>query len=234
MKPGRFLALLVMVGILAGLFGMVVFGIVGFKKGMSSFAQSFDDFSGERVSAPTTVLQGTYESLGVSGPMDVTWQRAAKASFDVKCRPDTLKRIKYRLEDKSLEIHLTGKGDPGPVSIVVKGPQPASFSLAGSGDCVFDGLKGADFDVSVAGSGDVTLSGTLDDLQASIAGSGNLKADRLLSKSAEISIAGSGDAQVGTTDKLEVTIAGSGDVVYRGHPTVSQDVFGSGSVKRRE
>ena len=86
--------------------------------------------------------------------------------------------------------------------------------------------------MSIAGSGDINLGGTANELDASIAGSGTVKADRLKAKSVVLNIAGSGDATVWATDTMKLSIAGSGDVKYWGDAKVTQSVAGSGSIKR--
>jgi hypothetical protein len=88
------------------------------------------------------------------------------------------------------------------------------------------------FALSIAGSGDVVVSGTADEARFGIAGSGDIDARNLGAKKVGVSISGSGDAHVNATETLDAKVAGSGDVTYSGHPhDVSRRVSGSGSVE---
>jgi hypothetical protein len=86
--------------------------------------------------------------------------------------------------------------------------------------------------VSIAGSGDLNLGGTANELEGSIAGSGSIKADRLKAKNVVVKVAGAGEATIWATDTMKLSIAGSGDVKYWGEAKVTQSVAGSGSIKR--
>lgn len=112
-------------------------------------------------------------------------------------------------------------------------PQIDDLSIAGSGTIIgenaFNNL--GDLSISVAGSGDVKLSGTADKVSVSIAGSGDVDIQDLKAQNAKVSISGSGDCKVDVSGALDVSIAGSGDVAYKGSPRVSSSVSGSGKVK---
>ena len=93
-------------------------------------------------------------------------------------------------------------------------------------------VNAQDVTAAVAGSGDLSLSGSTQKSHLKVAGSGDLHASDLKSNDADASIAGSGDISLycnGGT--LKATVAGSGDIVYSGKPDkVDSKVVGSGSV----
>lgn len=112
-------------------------------------------------------------------------------------------------------------------------PELRALAVAGSGQItmvsafpVMDKLN-----LSVAGSGKITVLGETDKLHISIAGSGRVEADALISSTGQIDIAGSGHARVDTRESLKVSIAGSGSVAYKGRPKISSSIAGSGSVR---
>ena len=85
-------------------------------------------------------------------------------------------------------------------------------SVAGSGGIVGKNTFHAeDFDVTVAGSGEVDMDVVADDVDIIVAGSGETNLD-VNADDVSVSISGSGEVDlVGTTDDLSITISGSGE-----------------------
>lgn len=105
------------------------------------------------------------------------------------------------------------------------------LTIRGSGSVTIAGIDTDTFSVTLAGSGDVELTGTADTLDIDLPGSGGVDAEALTVRSADVSINGSGSAAVHTSDELDVSINGSGSVTYLGNPaSVRQSIRGSGSV----
>ena len=137
-------------------------------------------------------------------------------------------RILYELTLPALEsVSIEGSGD---VEADFSGVGDVEIDVRGSGDVTGTELEADGVTVSVAGSGDVRLTGETDEQTVTIRGSGDYLARRLTSDTATISIAGSGDAEVHANDTLDVSIAGSGSVRYTGGARVNSDVSGSGDV----
>lgn len=105
------------------------------------------------------------------------------------------------------------------------------ITLRGSGNVRADGLAGAGVSAAISGSGNMQLSGRVDQLTLAVSGSGNLDAGALQAKSANVSVTGSGNATVNATDTLDAKVSGSGDIRYLGTPKLTQHVSGSGSIK---
>ena len=89
------------------------------------------------------------------------------------------------------------------------------------------------FEVTIAGSGDVDLSGASDDIKVTINGSGDFDGRNFESATGTVVVSGSGDVLVNVTDELTVIVNGSGDVEYMGDPILNQTINGSGHVSRR-
>lgn len=103
-----------------------------------------------------------------------------------------------------------------------------SFSTTGGTTRIGD-VENAD--LSIAGSGDITVGRVTGRVEASIAGSGNVRAGD--ASEADIDIAGGGDVTLGAINgSLEIDIAGSGDVrAVSVNGKVDIDVAGSGDVR---
>ncbi|MEP6648961.1 MAG: DUF2807 domain-containing protein [Lapillicoccus sp.] len=107
------------------------------------------------------------------------------------------------------------------------------LDVAGSGSQSGSNIKATGLRVRVAGSGSVTLSGTVDTQDIQMAGSGAYKGSGMASVATTINSAGSGNAEVAVRDRLEVNIIGSGSVTYSGSPQIKQSVLGSGSLQKK-
>jgi len=112
-------------------------------------------------------------------------------------------------------------------------PDLEAITMDGSGDVEWTGLAARRIEISVAGSGDVTLSGTTQELGIDIAGSGNVHGADLRAQAVDVVVRGSGDVDVSPVDSLSVDILGSGTVTYSGEPTLDTTIAGSGEVVRR-
>jgi hypothetical protein len=87
--------------------------------------------------------------------------------------------------------------------------------------------------VTLSGSGEATLAGTVDRQEIQLTGSGVYHGDGLESAAATVRVSGSGEAVVRVRDTLDAQVSGSGTVEYLGDPTVTQRVSGAGSIRHR-
>jgi hypothetical protein len=138
--------------------------------------------------------------------------------------------ITVPFEDLS-KVALSGSGDVYTKNATIKGNE-FKMGLAGSGDIILD----VDVDtlkMGVSGSGDMTARGNADDAEIKLAGSGDIHAYKLQAKKAVVSLAGSGDIRVRVLNDLKARIAGSGDITYKGNPSKKDTkVAGSGSISQ--
>lgn len=103
------------------------------------------------------------------------------------------------------------------------------LSIEGSGNISLD-LEADDIDASVSGSGNLRLVGLADEISFHVTGSGDMQAFKLMARKGEVNIDGSGDVELYITEILNVYITGSGDVLYKGLPSLNVSVSGSGGV----
>jgi hypothetical protein len=118
------------------------------------------------------------------------------------------------------------------IRVVVGVPELGEVSLAGSGDMEISGLEAEGFSAAIAGSGTISARGTVESLVANVTGSGDIRLFELEARSAEALITGSGDIEVRATESLDASVTGSGDIRYRGNPEkVRKSVTGSGDIE---
>ncbi|OIQ30261.1 MAG: DUF2807 domain-containing protein [Bacteroidetes bacterium MedPE-SWsnd-G2] len=139
------------------------------------------------------------------------------------------KTIKITIPFESISsVALAGSGDLWTEDTIKS--DKLQVSLAGSGDVTIK-TNANTVEGSLAGSGDLTLKGSTNKLKASIAGSGDIHGFDLTSDYTEVAISGSGDAKVVCHKELKARVAGSGDIQYKGNPLKEDSkVAGSGSI----
>lgn len=121
-----------------------------------------------------------------------------------------------------------------PLAVEVTMPNLDSARLMGGGTISIDGVEARRFSAEVLGSGMLTISGTVDQLDASLAGSGNMQLGDLTARVVTATVPGSGRLEVHATHTLDASIPGSGAIVYSGQPkTLKQIVSGSGAIVSR-
>jgi len=217
-----------------------------------------------RAAAPEVQVRNTgdFSKLHFDGAYTVFVEQGQTYSVKIEAEPKLLAKVTTEVKNGTLKVDTKGRGwfgschndrkdvkvyitvkdlkaidIDGSVDITGQGKfvsDTMELSISGSGDISLD-LKTKVLGTAISGAGDVKLTGMAKTFSAAIAGSGDIKALELITEKCEVSIAGSGDCQVNASQELEISIAGSGDVSYKGNPArVSNSVSGSGEVKKVE
>ena len=133
-------------------------------------------------------------------------------------------RLHIRLDNGSYNLNK-------PLIVTVTLPALEHAQLTGSGDVSITGLEQDSISLVVVGSGDVTASGRVNDLEAHVTGSGDMELRGLRARSVEATVQGSGDLSLTAEEKLNASVQGSGDIDYWGGPQDLEKVTrGSGSI----
>ncbi len=217
-------------------------------------AQKYGKVKGSGTVINKTRNVGAFEKVGVSGSFDVFLVKGKEGKIDIKIEDNLLSYLITEVDNGKLKIKWK-KGvnirSNKTTQLTVYYNSIDAVGLSGSGDIVGkDLIKSNDFNVAVAGSGDIDLhleansvkaaisgSGDIDLKGATkvftgaIAGSGDISAYDLKSEKAVLRISGSGDMTINVSTELEARISGSGDIKYKGNPRIEDiKVSGSGSV----
>lgn len=152
-----------------------------------------------------------------------------KVEKDVNLSPSWNKTIKITIPFKDISsVSLAGSGDLWNEDKITA--TDFDVSLAGSGDVILN-VDASSIKGSLAGSGDITLKGNTNYLSVKLAGSGDIHAFSLQANHTEASVAGSGDIEIVSNKSLKARVSGSGDIVYKGKPEKEDTkVSGSGSI----
>lgn len=121
-----------------------------------------------------------------------------------------------------------------PIRFVVQTPEIEKLAIQGSGQIDAQDLNSEELVVSVAGSGDVSVTGRVTTLSVTIDGAGNFRGPDLSTTMAKIRTNGAGNALVNASDELDVVVNGVGTIEYVGEPTVTQSINGIGKVRQRD
>lgn len=193
--------------------------------------------SGEGKRVTKTLDLDEFTGIGVSIGAEIHLRQGSKQKVEIKAQQNIIDLIDKEVRNDKWRVRLekgTNLKRHDGIDVYITLPMIDELSVSGSGSIVgetdFKNLD--DLEVSIAGSGDVTLDGSGEDLEVSIAGSGDVDMAGFKVDDCEVSIAGSGDCEINVSGSLQVSIAGSGDVKYKGDPDkVKSSIAGSGDVR---
>lgn len=212
--------------------------------------------NGEMTTETRTV--GSYNAISVAGFFDVMLIAGEEGELTIEGESNLLEFIETEVSGGTLKIKVENKQNlktswGKDIRIIVPFRDIERVSLSGSGEIMSNDLiKATTFEVSVSGSGDVTLeveanrtqsrvtgSGDLSlkgftrDHDLKVTGSGDIDAGRFIAENVDAQVTGSGDIRVACEKSIKARVTGSGDIEYVGNPT-KQDtkVAGSGDISR--
>ncbi len=188
--------------------------------------------SGHVISESRTVAEFT--AVELQGSADVTVVPGSKQSVVVEADDNIVPLIETTVNNGTLVIGTrpsTSFSTPNRVQVTVTMNNPNHVALSGSGSLNVSGVTGPDITVDLAGSGEITVTGTADRVTINLPGSGNVDCDGLKARSAKVTLMGSGTILVYASESLDANILGSGTIRYSGNPAqVTKQISGSGTI----
>lgn len=192
---------------------------------------------GEGKRVTKTLDLDEFTGINVSIGAEVHLRQGNKQKVEIKAQQNIIDLFNREVRGDNWNIRLekgTNLRRHDGIDIYITMPTIEELGVSGSGsiDGETDFNDLGDLEVSISGSGDITLGGSGRDLEVSVAGSGDIDMADFRVDDCSVSIAGSGDCEVHVSKNLKVSIAGSGDVKYRGDPDkVKSSIAGSGDVR---
>jgi hypothetical protein len=207
------------------------------------------DGQGPAIKQSRTVA--AFRGIEVRGSADVILHQGAHRPLQIEGAKQVLDRLRTEVSGDRLVIRLRGcVTNTGPIRVHAWSTSPNAVRIAGSGDVTGKTpMTSPNFDIHIAGSGDVslelrsktvnthiagsgnvTLRGTADQQSIKIAGSGDVRGSGLITRKIDARVVGSGNASVNATGTIQATIIGSGNLRHRGGATVTKRIIGSGSI----
>jgi hypothetical protein len=190
------------------------------------------DVVGSGIARSEQRVSDEFQRIEIRGSLDVIAEVGTPTSVEITADDNLLPYIVTRVENGTLILEMKDGSYSFHTAHAARitSPRLEGLAIQGSGDAKLSKLTGPSFAITIAGSGDIDASGSVDDLSIEISGSGDIQAGELAAKRVRVSVAGSGDVRVNAVEDLDVSIAGSGDVRYAGRPRVKQSIAGSGDV----
>ena len=198
-----------------------------------------------------------FDRVQVDGPYRVTLTTGRSSSARAEGSPEALEHIAVDVQGGTLRVRRNRSawgappaGGIGPVLITLTSRDLRNAAVVGSGSLEIDRARGLRVDLSVSGSGRltvgaveadnlmvgllgggrITLAGRAKQLKATIQGSGDLAAAALSADDAQIASDTAGNVAVTVARTAKVTATGAGDVEILGSPTCTVQAKGSGQV----
>jgi len=207
--------------------------------------------SGDTASIERNLPQ--FNGVEINGSFDVHIKKDSVQKVVITTDDNILPIIDTEVENGILEIEIDDDEclrKSNKVDVYISMPSLRKVRLNGSGNVNGDGqFTGDEMDVSINGSGNISLNFNGANLRSKIDGSGNITlsgvsyntsheingSGRINSKNTEsqkvnTKINGSGNISVNAMQTLKVNISGSGSVGYSGNPVTDVSISGSGKV----
>lgn len=176
-----------------------------------------------------------FSAVEIAGSADVDITIGEVQSVTVEAEDNILPLVETTVRGDRLVIGTkinTSISPTRPIRVTITVTSLNAARITGSGNINIEGIDADSVELEVAGSGDITATGSAERVEVSLSGSGNILGGELEARTANVSINGSGDITVYASESLDATIRGSGNVGYRGNPAhVDESIPGSGAVK---
>ncbi|MBL6751992.1 MAG: DUF2807 domain-containing protein [Nevskia sp.] len=189
--------------------------------------------SGALRTQPRTV--GAFNAISASGGIDLDLRIGPQAAVTVEADDNLQDLIRTEVHDGTLVLDSRGSWSSRHDPVVhVTVPAIERLETNGSGQATLNDLAADTLKITLSGSGGVSATGKVRQLQLAIEGSGDADLDNLDIRAAAVRIDGSGNANLSPRDSLDATINGSGDVRYTGLIAhLSTQIHGTGDVVRQ-
>ena len=211
--------------------------------------------SGNNKEVTQQITTQKYDKINVSGSIDVELVRGNEGSIILEAEENLIEYIEIYCKNNTLTIKIRNNtyiDNNKQIKVLVPLEEISEVSLAGSSTIVGrDAFEMENLEVSVAGSGEMSINitaqklvlnvvgsgtlgikGTTQNCTINVAGSGNLQGERLICKNVVARVAGSGVSIFTCNETLKAYVIGSGSIQYKGNPKVLESkVVGSGSVE---
>lgn len=186
-----------------------------------------DCYDGQKITIWATLPK--FVALDISGSGNISTSDTLQNVESLNLEIDGSGDIDVQITDaEKLDLEIKGSGN---IDVVALDVLIHSYHIQGSGDIKTLFNIGETCRMEIEGSGNIETSGTIKSQTIEIKGQGDILALDLCSQTCDIDSKGSGNCTIKVMDRLTINIEGSGDICYRGNPSISSKVAGSGSIK---
>jgi len=201
---------------------------------------------------------GSFNSVDVSGGIDVYVKQDSVASVRVETDANLLEYIHIIVEDGELEIKeergfdlQSTKG----VKVYVSGPSFKHFEASGACSIYSENKISSSNDISLSATGasritmelhapnvkaeltgasHIRLTGETKTFSGDGSGASGIKCFELMTEEANVEVSGASHAEVFASIKLDLHASGASSVTYKGNAAVTKEASGASSVSKAE
>jgi len=186
--------------------------------------------SGDLVSEVREV--DNFNHIHINGAFDVHVRIGPAPSLEVTFDDNLIDRVVTRQRRNTLLLDLKGEMDVDRSCLAeITVPSLEELSIGGAADVEIVDFRGETFEYVLHGAGNLTISGTVEDLEIDLHGAGSVDARDLIAQNADVSLPGAGSIDVHVKQNLRAQLTGVGSIDYWGDPEHVRDrVSGIGSI----
>lgn len=138
-----------------------------------------------------------------------------------------------RVHDGKIDLDCGGWRDRHKIQITLPGREFRKFAIAGRSDLTLERMNQSSLKAEIAGTGTITASGKIDDLDIQVAGIGHANFGKVAARSASVKMAGIGSADIAPTDSAKIEIAGLSTVnLYSNPKDLDTQIAGPGRLHK--
>ena len=192
-----------------------------------NFTWDSDDYDG-----PVAKKEFAFDAtrpLEIALPLDMHFVRSDKVSMIVEGPKKAIDALVY--ENGELSLRSSHRLNLG-IKVTITAPVLPALDISGPANIEIEDLRQREFNLSMAGAGNIEASGKVEKLAVDASGAGNVDLTDLETVDAEIDIAGLGNADISATGKVKASISGAGNVTLHRKPSeLDSDIAGLGNVE---
>lgn len=166
-----------------------------------------------------------FDEIQVAGVFEVDVSVGGEFSVTVSGPPSEMERLDVTVENGVLNLDRKD-GERGErkwrefgLTADITLPALKAIDIAGVADGRVSGVDADEFEVDLAGVGDLTISGACGRLEADVAGVGDLNAKELECREVDVDVSGVGSASVYASETADASVSGIGSIDIYGSPS---------------
>jgi hypothetical protein len=173
-----------------------------------------------------------FDRVKMKGPVNLRITQGSEQTVTVDAESEIFNELTYDVSSNRLDIGFEGNVNCFETSfgvwVNITLPDLEQVEASGSSEIISNGDIDLDrLEVDISGSGELRLTGTVDEMIIDASGSIVVRNFDLVTTSTFIDISGSGDLEVNCTDLLDIKVSGSATIKYRGNPQIVQNISGT-------
>jgi hypothetical protein len=175
-----------------------------------------------------------FSGIAAAGGYEIEWS-SDKPALTLSADENLLPLIRTEVNDDTIKIDSKENLRPTQsITIILSSASLAEVKLTGGNRFRARALSGSKLKLKSTGASEISVEGSVAELEATLTGASKLDAKSLQTRTATLSLIGASEADVTVTDTLKVSVTGAGSLTYSGNPkSVEQEVTGAGSIRPR-